>query len=282
MLFRALIALILATSVWAPAHAGATACGTHYLSGEAPEITNTRMVPKARELCFAAFGVMHSGIARTPLWSAEHLTRSRLAEARRVQRVDTFHPEDRLPAGERAELADYARSGFDRGHMAPSADMPSRAAQQESFSLANILPQNPDNNRNLWEGIEAAVRKMAKERGDLYVISGPLFVGESVRRLNGRVLVPSNLFKVVYDPKQGEAAAYVVANEATSSYSTMSVAELEAMSGINFFPRMPLAVKQTKLTLPAPIPRHSGGARAAKGGEFVASFPLRAQRAMLR
>jgi DNA/RNA endonuclease G (NUC1) len=73
------------------------------------------------------------------------------------ERKNAFHAEPMLPKEERAELADYEHTGFDRGHMAPSGDMPSLEAQQESFSLANIAPQTPELNRGIWEGIEAAV-----------------------------------------------------------------------------------------------------------------------------
>ncbi len=129
--------------------------------------------PRTQELCFEAFAVLHSRLSRTPLYAAERLTRKNLEAAKALSRKDSFHAEDRLPEGDRAELSDYARSGYDRGHMAPNADMPTRKAQAESFSLANMVPQVHENNAGVWAGIEAAARELAREEGELYVISGP-------------------------------------------------------------------------------------------------------------
>ena len=61
------------------------------------------------------------------------------------------HADANLPNDDRAELSDYVRSGFDRGHMAPNGDMPTRSGQYESFTLANMVLQNPNNNRYIWE-----------------------------------------------------------------------------------------------------------------------------------
>lgn len=243
------------------AFAAATACGDHYFSGTAPDITNTSMTRAAREVCFSAFGVMHSGVTRTPLWSAEHLTRDRLADAREMTRVNNFHAESNLPASERAELRDYRSSGYDRGHMAPSADMPDARAQSESFSLSNMVPQNSENNRYLWAGIESSVRTLAKDRGELFVITGPLYKGQSITQIGNRVMVPTQLYKVVYDPKRRQAGAYLVANEATGDYSVVSVAELEKLAGIDFFPGMPASVKATAMRLPTP--KAAGAANAS-------------------
>lgn len=272
---RALILLLALFAAVTPAPAAfsaSTACPAHYAGGQAPEITNTRLASKAREACYMAFGVMHSGLSRTPLWSAEHLTRDHLVEASHLPRVNSFHPEDRLPSGDRAELRDYARSGFDRGHMAPSADMPTPEAQQESFSLANMVPQDPDNNRHLWEGIESAIRTLTKQRGELYIITGPLFRGGSLQQLNGRVLVPTHLFKAVYDPQRRDAAAYLVENTATPVYSIISLAELEELAGIDLFPALPAGVKQTAMPLPAPR-AHQGSRRPT--GRSYDRVPLR-------
>jgi endonuclease G len=149
---------------------------------------------------------MHSGVTRTPLWSAEHLTARNIAAAGRLLREHSFHPEPRLPRRDRAELADYSRSGFDRGHMAPNGDMPDRESQQQSFSLANMVPQDADNNRHPWSSIEQAVRRMAKKEGGLYVLTGPAFIGSRLQKV-GKVLVPTHLYKVVYSPRQRAGAA---------------------------------------------------------------------------
>ena len=67
--------------------------------------------------------------------------------------------------------------------MAPNGDMPDRRTQHESFTLANMVPQDADNNRHVWAGIENAVRSMVKKEGDLYVITGPAFLGNDLRKV---------------------------------------------------------------------------------------------------
>lgn len=155
-----------------------------------------------------------------------------------------------MPVTERAKLKDYSRSGFDRGHMTPSGDMPDEQSQYDSFTLANIVPQDPKNNRGIWEGIESAVRHLTEQRGELYVITGPLFVGSSVQQLNGRVLVPTHIYKLVYDLKRNEGAAYLMKNVDTRDIQQMSVEEIGKMAGFDFLP----AIKSSRLALPIPTP----------------------------
>jgi endonuclease G, mitochondrial len=169
-----------------------------------------------------------------------------------TERKDTFHEESRLPPDERADLDDYARSGFDRGHLAPAADMPDRQAQHESFSLANMIPQDPQSNRGLWSGIESAVRGLARKSGELYVVSGPIFQGATLRRLRGRVLVPTHIFKAVYDPKRNQAGAYLVENADGDQWRSVSIAELQQITGIDPFPGLAPLVKDQAMALPEP------------------------------
>ena len=249
--------LLLAACTATFAEAAVTRWPAQYLGGVAPDILNPKLAAKARELGFDSFALMHSGITRTPLWAAEHLTRQSLMNAKGLERHNDFHPEAQLPYSERSELGDYARSGFDRGHMAPSADMPSEQAQWQCFTLANMIPQNPDNNRHVWERIESTVRTLAKSRGELYVITGPLYIGSSVQRLNGRVFVPTNIYKIVYDPKAQRGAAYYVSNADGAAVQVLSISELEKLAGINFFPKLSAASKQAKLLLPDPMQHQS-------------------------
>jgi endonuclease G len=253
-LFSIAFAVLLSTACTPPAP---RTCNDHFAGGQAPIITSESLKQKTALLCYEEFAVMHSGIARTPLWSAEHLDEKQIVDAKAIKRKNTFHAEEQLPESDRAELSDYARSGFDRGHMAPSGNMPTENAQHESFSLANIVPQNPKNNQRLWAAIEEAIRDLTEERGQLYVVTGPIFEGDLLQRLNGRVLVPAAIYKAVYDPAKNQAAAYVAPNAPGMEYQTLSIAELEERIKINVFPNLPADVKAAKMRLPPPTPRGS-------------------------
>lgn len=220
------------------------------MNGDQPQLTNAKLAAKTRTLCFAEFAVLHSGVTRTPLWASEHLTYGELLMD--IDRKDNFHAEPSLPVDERAELADYAGSGYDRGHLAPAADMPTVEAMSESFSLANMTPQNPTNNRGLWSSIEAKTRDLAKQRGELFVVSGAIFAGASIQRINNRVLVPSSYFKAIYDANTGESGAYLVANDANKHYKMVSIAELTQTAGIDPFPSIGSFSKNSIMALPQP------------------------------
>ncbi len=233
-----------------------TACLEHFANRIAPEFTRPALQKKTIGLCFEAFALMHSGVSRTPLWVAEKLTRESLSRARSVQREDKFHAEETLPSEDRAELHDYAHSGFDRGHMAPAADMPTLNAQHESFSLSNIVPQQRQNNQILWAAIEGATRHMTNQRGELYVMTGPIFEGEKLERINARVFVPTHIYKAVYDPVKKEGAAWITPNTGDNTYEVVSIARLERRIGINLFPSVSVEAKDKIAALPEPRMRN--------------------------
>lgn len=253
---KKLLAVLLAMASFlfplANAQAQTSACLPIFHEKTAPVLTRPALQASTVGLCFEAFAVMYSGVSRTPLWSAEHLSRDSLERAREVKRDDSFHAEAALPASYRAELTDYARSGYDRGHMAPAADMPTRQAQHESFSLANIVPQNRHNNQVLWSAIEGATRHLTNVRGELYVVTGPIFEGDKVERLNGRVFIPTHVFKAVLDPATHEAAAWIAPNTDGDAYETVSIAELEKRAKMDVFPKLSASAKQRAMELPAP------------------------------
>lgn len=233
-------------------YAAQTSCPEHFAKGQAPDIVNEKLAAKSREVCYTGYGLLHSGVTRTPLYSAEHLTRDRLMQGKGLKRQSKFHPDDHIPAAERAELHHYARSGYDRGHVAPSGDMFDIQSQYESFSLANMMPQEPSVNRGVWEKIESGVRRMAKTRGELFVVTGPLFQGGKLQRIGGAVMVPTAMFKAVYDPGKGEAGAYVVENVEGAVPQVISIADAEKMSGIRLFPSLGDTVKCKAMRLPLP------------------------------
>lgn len=251
-LAAAMVALAATASLPAPSQAAPTACPAHFLSGQAPDLLRDALATKARELCFTGYATLHSGLTRTSLWAAERLTAERVSEARGQERVNRFHAEDRLPAEERAELSDYERSGFDRGHLAPSGDMPDGRSQAESFTLANMIPQDGDLNRGLWAGLEAAVRALATRHGEVYVVTGPIYEGNQIRSLRGRVFIPTSIYKAVYVPSTRSGGAYVAENTSGKGYRVVSLAELAALTGMEIFPALPQDVKARPAQLPEP------------------------------
>ena len=236
----------LAAPTWA-----ATQCPQHFAAGIAPTVTNPKLQARMQEICFEAFAVLHSGLSRTPLFSAEHLTRTNVEAAADLPRKDSFHAEPSLPSQDRAELSDYARSGYDRGHMSPNANFATLTAQRQSFSLANMVPQVHANNAGIWAGIEGATRKLAVQEGELYVVSGPAFIGSDIKQV-GNVLVPTHIWKVLYSPNQQRAGAYLITNDETREYSTISVSDLEKMVGIALLPGLPQKVRDSAMNLPKP------------------------------
>ncbi len=230
----------------------AETCPALFADGRAPSLTNPKLAARTLPLCFEAYAVLHSGLARAPLYAAERLTRASVASARQVARVDAFHDEDRVPDDQRARLDDYVRSGFDRGHLAPAGDMPTGEAQAQSFSLANVVPQDRAFNRGLWAEIEESTRRLATRRGTLFVVTGSVFEGDSTTAINGRVLVPTQLFKAIYDPARTEAGAYLAPNRADGAWRAVSLDALRAVAGLDAFPGVPADVKAVAMTLPEP------------------------------
>lgn len=253
-----LIFLLTATS----ASAAGSACPQFFAGGSAPDIARPSMAARTTELCYSDFSVLHSGITAGPLWSAEHLTAAGIIEAKKVPRVDQFFADPRVPAGDRAELGHYRGSGYDRGHMAPSADMTSEKAQAESFTLANMVPQDPTLNRKLWADIESTARGLALSYGEVYVVTGPAFGGESLKRIGGRVLVPTATFKAVFVPSQKAAAAWWAENTGgPRKYEVISIDELTRRLSVDVFPSLPVETKAVAARLPAP----KAGSDAAAG-----------------
>lgn len=220
---------------------------------------------KLRPLCYDAFAVLHSGRSKTPVYVAERLSRAQLMDARDEKRTDQFFADARLPRAERADLADYKGSGYDRGHLAPAGDQPTAQAMAQSFSLANMTPQAPKNNREAWSAIESATRKyVMRAKGDVYVISGPVFGDRPATIGQGRVWVPDHYFKLVYDKTTNRAWAHWIANtNEAHPGKPISYSELVKRTGIEFLPGVSPVEASTTMVVPEiraqSSPRNSSG-----------------------
>ncbi|CAH1387922.1 DNA/RNA non-specific endonuclease [Candidatus Nitrotoga sp. M5] len=208
----------------------------HLFSKGNPPIIKFQEGLQPRALCFSAFAILHSSNSRTPIYVAQRINKVQV-EAQ-ITRATRFYAEARLPSAERAELDDYRGYGFDRGHMAPAGDMATEESMTQSFSLANMVPQYPINNRKSWAGIEKATRKyVMRADGDVYVISGPVFDGVPPTIGINKVWVPQHLFKLVYDPATNRAWAHWLDNTDEARVGKpISYDELVMRTGIEFLP----------------------------------------------
>lgn len=153
--------------------------------------------------------------------------------------------------GKQAMREDYSSTGWDKGHMAPAADMKwSRTAMYESFFLTNICPQDHDFNGNDWLTLEKLAREWAKRFGSIYIICGPI-VGSNIYGTIGdnKVIVPDAFFKafLVVQDHRYHAIAFVMQNEPThhriQEYA-LTVNELEDMIGLDLFPTIDDSIEE--------------------------------------
>ncbi|MCT9812326.1 DNA/RNA non-specific endonuclease [Acidovorax sp. Be4] len=244
-LSASLVALALAGCTLLPAppplarvDAAFAECPQFFPEGKPPLVPDA---PQLRELCYSAFAILHSGQTKTPVFVAEHLDRAMIERAHGQKRSEHFFADARLPAAERSELADYRGSGYSRGHMAPAGDMSTPTAMAQSFSLANMVPQNQPFNAGAWSEIEHSTRQyVLRAQADVYVFTGPVFAADAPTIGPGKVQVPSHLFKLVYDPCSGKSWAHWLANAATTRpLPPISYDELVRRTGIRFLPPAP-------------------------------------------
>jgi endonuclease G len=114
----------------------------------------------------------------------------------------SFRRDSDIPNSLRTE--DYTRSGYDRGHLVPAGDMSSNAETARDAGLrTNIVPQFPNFNRyGLWRERERHTQELAKQHGEIIVVSGPLYISE----IEGFIIpVPSHYFRmIIFRDEHGE------------------------------------------------------------------------------
>lgn len=174
-------------------------------------------------------------------WVAYMLCRTRATSTE--DRTDKFLVDPLVSTGS-ATNADYAKSGFDRGHLAPAADMGwSATAMKESFYFSNMSPQLPAFNRGIWKSAEALVREWAVLYDTIYVVTGPVLKANLPTIGPNKVSIPELYYKIVLDltPKP-RVIALLIPNQ-KGSYSlqqyVVTVDEVEKLTGIDFFPVLP-------------------------------------------
>ncbi len=136
----------------------------------------------------------------------------------------------------------YDGFGYDRGHLAPSADFRwSAKALSESYYYSNISPQLPGFNREGWVAIENEMRAyVMKHERPLYVVTGGVLHEElpvQERSVN-KVSIPEFYYKVAVDPEIGQGIGFLVPHQAhlkSPDHYVVSIDSVESFTGIDFF-----------------------------------------------
>ena len=185
-----------------------------------------------------------------PAWVIYIMTQPE-ATTKAAKRTNKFRSDPEIPTGS-AATGDYRRSGYDREHLAPAADMAfSGRTMADSFFMSNMSPQKPAFNRGIWKELEAQVRQFAISEGDIYVVTGPILPTTKTITIGAnKVTVPSAYYKVVYDRTAPEKMiAFIIPNKGSKASLQQFVVTVDAVekeTGLDFFPLLP-AKKQAEL-----------------------------------
>ncbi len=155
-----------------------------------------------------------------------------------------FRPDENVNGS--ATLDDYRNSGFDRGHMAPAADMKwSKQAMSDCHLLTNMCPQDNRLNAGAWATVEKNARKWALKHGPLVIIAGPVLTDIMPRTIGpSGIPVPERFFKVILAPRADPpmGIAFIMPNsyvEGGAQATVTSIDEVETITGFDFFSALP-------------------------------------------
>jgi len=210
------------------------------------------------------YALSYNNTKLTCNWVSWHLSSAWLGTA---PRTDVFTADATLPTGwYRVVTTDYTNSGFDRGHMCPSADRTgSTTDNAATFMMTNIIPQAPYNNQITWAAVENYCRALVDAGNELYIISGPY--GQGGTGTYGTyntisthsIVVPSYVWKIIVvlpvgssDVSRVSTSTRVIAvwmpnvqtvTSQTWGYYRKSVDYIESMTGFNFLSNVPTAIQ---------------------------------------
>jgi endonuclease G len=161
-----------------------------------------------------------------------------------ITRTNNFRVDPAVKTGTAIEK-DYWNSGYDRGHLAPSADFRwSLNALSESYFYSNMTPQKPELNRERWAQLEDMLRRYVEEYGHaLYVVTGPILESGLDSIGPNRVAVPKRFYKVVFDFSltRPRGIAFIMPNgycKYPVMYYAVTVDSVEKITRMNFWPKL--------------------------------------------
>jgi len=214
-------------------------------------------LPKQQVVRHYAYSLQYNEYYEQASWVAYRLSAKHLLGTHK--RTDHFTPDPKVNS-KSASDKDYRRSGYDRGHLAPAADMKgSKTVMEQCFYMSNISPQKSEFNGGVWLELEEQVRNWVKKEHELYIVTGPVLPYGLKRFGKNQVGIPRHFYKVVLDidePKY-KAIAFLMKNRGTSKNIrsfAVTVDSVEKFTGLNFFPALPDSLEhalESKINLKA-------------------------------
>jgi endonuclease G, mitochondrial len=191
-----------------------------------PTVKNTKI------LKYTTYQVAYDTIKCSNVYSTELLTTNHLNSHVAVRKGVSFKNDPLIKC---IKVSDYLNSGYDKGHLNPSADNEyDTKVMSECFYVTNMVPQKHTFNAGIWEDLEKHVRTWGIQYDSLLVISGPIL--NSLQKV-GNLQVPSKCYKIIYSIKYKKGIAFVIdanlVKDDIFKYK-LSIADLNKLEGINF------------------------------------------------
>ncbi|MBO4772075.1 MAG: DNA/RNA non-specific endonuclease [Bacteroidales bacterium] len=190
---------------------------------------------------------------RAQRWTAYRMYKGNTATTVSRSSDDAWHEDEQIPFEYRSTYDDYHYSGFDRGHICPSADrLQNRNMNRQTFCYSNMQPQYNALNAFIWADMEAKVRAWNRDnfRDTLYVVKGGTIDGKDyvfdfLTHDSYGVIIPKYFFMAILCVKNGNYKALGFWIEHKQSYSqteqksikqyVVSIDDLEQRTSIDFF-----------------------------------------------
>lgn len=202
-----------------------TSCTSFFLNGREPVFPTTN---QRFSLCQSYYKIIFSDQDKTGILAAEHLTSQQISQAKTIKRTTQFDYNDPV-------IQSYIKSGYDRGHLAPSADMPNQSAQEETFIWQNIAPERHKLNAGQWEDIEKRMRNLALKYNEVYVLTG---IYDVQKKNIHEVTVPKFFYKAYFIPALHQSGVFICKNNDRTKCIEKPVSNFKNITHIDLFPNV--------------------------------------------
>ena len=215
----------------------------------APVRTGAPAPSDIRVLDRGEFLIGWSDTLRHPVWCAYHVLRDATHENanRPVFTKDRSVPLAPAPG-------DYAKSGYDRGHMVPNYAIVTRygrGAQKKTFRMSNIAPQSPALNRGVWRDVERRIADLWTARyGEIWVIVGCISPNRGETLSGSNVDVPESYYQVIVAQEGMDVRVLALLFDQSVDWKAwaarhiVTIDELESLTGLDFNPELPSFIQE--------------------------------------